>query len=188
MLSTTEARTLSPEVPEADRTRWSGDLTSRTGYHFHVRPINPTDEADLGCFFTHVTPDDLRFRFLSAVRIVPHQQLVVLSTMDHRRTENFLAIDPATGVIIASAMIAADAALVTAEVAIAIRADFKHRGVSWTLLDHAARYAKDRGFKSLESIESRDNHNAIDLEREMGFKMLPCPGDETLCIVRATFD
>ena len=188
MPTITEVKAPSPDFAVAECVRWSGDLTSRTGYRFHVRPISPTDAVDLGSFFTHVSPDDLRFRFLSAVRIVPHQELVALSTMDHRRTENFLAVDPDTGVIIASAMIAADAALVTAEVAIAIRADFKNRGVSWTLLEHVARYARDRGFKSLESTESRDNHRAIDLEREMKFKMLPCPGDETLCIVRATFD
>jgi GNAT superfamily N-acetyltransferase len=187
MVSKTDAKLPSPETWVDGRERWSTDLTSRTGYRFHVRPINPDDEQALGAFFTHVTPDDLRFRFLSAVRVVPHLQLIALSRMDHRRTENFLAIDPETELIIASAMIAADEALETAEVAIAIRADFKHRGISWTLLEHVAGYARARGFKSLESTESRDNHRAIELEQEMGFKMFPCPGEATLCIVRATF-
>ena len=109
MPTITEVKAPSPDFAVAECVRWSGDLTSRTGYRFHVRPISPTDAVDLGSFFTHVSPDDLRFRFLSAVRIVPHQELVALSTMDHRRTENFLAVDPDTGVIIASAMIAADA-------------------------------------------------------------------------------
>ncbi len=176
------------EIWADSRDRWSADVVSRTGYCFHVRPIRPDDEQALGTFFTHVTPDDLRFRFLSAVRTVPHLQLVALAEVDHSRTENFLAIDPGTGTIIASAMIAADAALKTAEVAIAISADFKRRGVSWTLLDHFARYAKARGFRSLESTESRDNHRAIELEQDMGFKLLPCPGDATLCIVRATLN
>jgi len=188
MVSKTDAEPATSEIWADTRERWSTDLTSRTGYRFHVRPISPDDEQALGSFFTRVTPDDLRFRFLSAVRTVPHLQLIALSRMDHRRTENFLAIDPDSGLIIASAMIAADAALQTAEVAIAISADFKQRGVSWTLLDHVARYARARGFKSLESTESRDNHRAIALEQQMGFELLPCPGDATLCIVRATFN
>jgi len=187
MVSKIDPEPATSDIWADSREHWTTDIVSRTGYRFHVRPIRPDDEQALGTFFTHVTPDDLRFRFLSAVRTVPHLQLVALAEVDHSRTENFLAIDPGTGIIIASAMIAADAALKTAEVAIAINADFKHRGVSWTLLDHVARYAKARGFRSLESIESRDNHRAIELEQEMGFKMLACPGDATLCIVRATF-
>lgn len=90
--------------------------------------------------------------------------------------------------MIATAMLAADADLVRAEVAIAIRSDFKHRGISWTMLDHVAHMAKAKNFKTLESIESRDNHEAIELEREMGFVAIPSPGDPTSVIVRATLD
>lgn len=144
------------------------------------------DEAALADFFTHVTPEDMRFRFLSAIRKVDHERLVAMTDVDHQQTENFLAFEPGSAVIIATAMLAADAALEKAEVAIAIRSDFKRRGVSWTLLEHVARAARAKGLASIESIESRDNHAAIDLEREMGFTALPCPGDPTMVIVRAT--
>jgi acetyltransferase len=156
---------------------WSGDLTARSGYLFHVRPASPSDEASLAEFFTHVDQTDLRFRFLTAVQKVRHDQLEALVTVDHSRTENFLAFEPGSDTIIATAMMAADEAMTNAEVAIAIRSDFKRRGISWTLLDHVARFAASQGIRTLESVESRDNQGAIELEREMGWTSSFTPGD-----------
>ncbi|WP_380784465.1 GNAT family N-acetyltransferase [Sphingomonas sp. R86520] len=167
---------------------WSADLVTRSGYAFHVRPAMPSDEMALGEFFTHVDKEDLRFRFLTAIQKVGHDQLQALVTVDHQRTENFLAIEPGTGLIIATAMLAADETLTNAEVAIAIRADFKRGGISWTLLDHVARFAVAKGIKTVESIESRDNHEAIELERERGWTASGCPGDPTVMVLRKTLD
>jgi GNAT superfamily N-acetyltransferase len=164
---------------------WSGELVTRTGFRFFARVAVPADGVALGEFFTVVSPDDLRFRFLSSVRNLPPGQLIAMTDFDHRTTENFLAFDDDRRVIIATAMLAADAGLDTAEVALAIRPDYKQLGVSWTLLGHVARFAQAKGIKTLESIESRDNHEAIELEREMGFETLPCPDDSALLILRA---
>lgn len=66
-------------------------LTTRTGFRVLVRPAGEADEAALAGLFAHVTAEDLRFRFLSSVRQVPHDQLVAMTKIDHRQTENFLA-------------------------------------------------------------------------------------------------
>lgn len=92
------------------------------------------------------------------------ERLHALTHVDHLRTESFLALDAASGILIATAMLAADAALETAEVAIAIRSDYKRRLVSWSLLKHVARFAKAKGFRSIESIESRANHDPVAAE------------------------
>ncbi|PTW47306.1 acetyltransferase [Sphingomonas faeni] len=165
---------------------WSTDLTTRDGYVFHVRPASPADEPALGEFFEHVDKEDLRFRFLSAIHKVGHDQLLALVTVDHEHTENFLAFDPATNRIVATGMLAADESLTRAEVAIAIRTDFKRRGISWTLLDHVAAFARAKGIATLESIESRDNHQAIELERERGWIASACPGDPASMMLRMT--
>lgn len=157
-------------------------LTTRSGFKITVRPAVPADETALGEFFTHVAQDDLRFRFLSGCRTVSHDQLVSLTRSDDR-TENFLALAP-DGVLIASAMLACDAAMEKGEVAIAVRADYKHRGVGWELLKHVARDAEQAGIKTLESLESRENHAAIELERELGFTVASCDMDPTLVTVR----
>lgn len=167
---------------------WSQYLTTRTGFRFHVRPARPADEGTLAEFFTHVTREDLRFRFLTGLDEVGHDLIANLVMVDHKRTENFLAFDEHGSMMIATAMLACDPALDRGEVAICIRKDFKHRGVSWELLAHIARFAEAKGVKTLESIESHENHAAIELEREMGFTVEPYPGDSTLVLVRRRLD
>ncbi len=162
---------------------WARLITTRTGFRFTVRPVNLADEPGLTDFFAHVSHDDLRFRFLSGLNVVGHDRIVALAAVDHEATENFLAFDAESGAMIASGMLACDPGLERGEVAISIREDYKHRGVAWELLAHIARYAEAKGVKVLESIESADNHAAIDLEREMGFTAVPYPGDATLVLV-----
>lgn len=163
---------------------WSRELTTRTGFRFSVRPARPDDEAALAEFFTHVTLDDLRFRFLSTVKQVSADQLAAMTQFDHHRTENFLAFADGSPAVIATAMLACDDALEVGEVAIAIRAEDKNKGVGWELLRHITRYAEAKGVKSLESLESRANHQAIALEKELGFVAQPYPDDASLVLVR----
>lgn len=163
-------------------------LTTRTGFGFDVRPAQPNDEAALAEFFTHVEKDDLRFRFLSALNTVGHHLLASMTNVDHDRTENILAFDDDGKTIIASAMLATDADGKRAEVAMAIRGDYKRKGISWTMLDHIALLAKAKGIRTLESIEARDHHEAIEMEREMGFTASTCPGDPTLVVLQAKLD
>lgn len=177
----------SPELALSERpglSGWNVDLVTRSGFAFHVRAAGPSDESALGAFFEDVDKEDLRFRFLSAIQKVSHTQLEPLVSVDHNATENFLAIELETGRILATAMMAADKAMQHAEVAIAIRADFKRRGISWMLLEHVARFAAAKGIQTLESLESRDNHEAIELERDMGWRATSCPGDAALMVLK----
>lgn len=157
-------------------------LSTWTGFSFSVRPVRPDDEAALADFFTRVSPEDRHFRFLSGVDRVAHSFLERLVQVDHDHSEDFLAFDGE--LLIASAMIATDPEAKRAEVAISVRADYKHRGVGWTLLDFVARHAAARGVSLVESIESRDNIEAIALEKEMGFTATPYPGDPCLVLVQ----
>ncbi len=158
-------------------------LTTRSGFEFHVRPVVPSDEAALTEFFSHVTKDDLRFRFLSPIPEVGKEMLSYLINVDHDHKEDFLALDIDDKTVIASAMIGANEDKSVAEVAIVVHADYKHRGMSWTFLEYVASEARRSGIKKLQSIESRENHAAIELEREMGFTAKSYPGDATLILL-----
>jgi N-acetylglutamate synthase-like GNAT family acetyltransferase len=163
---------------------WSKNITTRAGLEFHVRPACADDEAALGAFFAKVTPEDMRFRFLTALKTVDHDRLVSMTNVDHRQTENFLAFVKDQPDIIATAMLACTPDMAKGEVAIAILPNFKKKGVSWELLAHVARFAEAKGVKTLEAVESRDHHAAIELEREMGFTAISYPGDSTLMLVQ----
>lgn len=163
---------------------WSNRITTRSGVKLNVRPASPEDEALLEAFFGRVTPEDLRFRFLSPVRKPGHDMVAPLVQVDHTTTENFLAFAEDGDTLVATAMIAAEPSLERAEVAIAVSADFKHKGVGWSLLELVADYARARGIKAIESVEARDNREAIGLEQEMGFAATAYPGDSTLVLLR----
>ena len=122
--------------------RWNTDLTTHTGLTFLVRPARPDDEAALHDFFENVTPEDLRFRFLSTVKEVGHDRLVAMTRVDHRQNESFLAFEHENGPIIGAAMLACDEKLDTGEVAVSISRDHKNRGIGWELLGHVTRYAE----------------------------------------------
>lgn len=163
---------------------WSCNLLTRGGLVLHVRPVRPEDDVRLAEFFAHLTPQDLRFRFLGGVREVSRERLLSMTQVDHSSTENFLAFSDDSEAIIASAMVACDTTTQRAEVAISVRAEYKHMGVAWEMLRHAARFAEASGAKSLESLESRANHEAIELEREQGFVAVPYADDPTLVLIR----
>ncbi len=160
---------------------------TRDGLILAVRPAHAEDADALREFFDAVTDEDRRFRFLTAVRHVGADQIGSLTHVDHWRTESWLAYDKATGALVASAMLACDAAMDTGEVAISIHGAYRGRGVGWTMLDVVAGAAQQRGLKRVISIEDRENHAAIELEREKGFVAHGVEGDAHLVMLEKRF-
>ncbi|SDD36807.1 acetyltransferase [Sphingomonas sp. YR710] len=162
-------------------------LLTRESVRLNVRPATPDDEPELGRFFDKVSDEDRRFRFFTAAAHLSHEQLEPLVKVDHLQVESFLAFEDLTGQLVASGLLASDRASDTAEVAISVRADYRGKGVGWALLDLLAEEARKRGVRRVISIESRDNHAAIELEREKGFEPQPVEDDPTLVILSKTF-
>jgi acetyltransferase len=163
------------------------DHTTRDGLALTVRPAYAEDEPLLEAFFDRVTVDDRRFRFLAASKHIGHGQLEPLTHVDHWRTESFLGFDAQNRELVASALLACDARMDTGEIAVSVRADYRGRGVGWTMLDMLAREAQRRGLKRVISIEDRDNHAAIELEREKGFEAHGIDGDPHLVMLERVF-
>jgi len=161
-------------------------LTTRTGGQFLVRSATPDDAELLTEFFSHVTRADLRFRFLIGMKEISSDNIEMLTHPDHAQTESFVVFSQDGLTLVATGMLACDEKLNRGEVAIVIRQDHKHKGISWELLAYIAHIAEAKGVKTLESIESRENHEAIELERDMGFAVTEYPGDASLVLVSRT--
>jgi len=174
-------------MPDSDTLQFPIRITTGTGIDIEVRPVATGDEDALAAFFDQVSDEDRRFRFFAAADHVSHEQLQPLIKIDHFHVENFLASDRLTGELVASALLACDGPLDTAEVAVSIRADYRGKGVGWALLDLLASEAQKRGVRRVIAIESRDNHAAIELEREKGFAPEPFEGDPALVVLAKTF-
>ncbi|HKR91861.1 GNAT family N-acetyltransferase [Novosphingobium sp.] len=165
----------------------SVNLPTRSGITLEVRPVTEADEPALAAFFDRITDEDRRFRFFAAAEHVGHEQLKPLVHTDHFRTESWLGINKGSGEIVASGLLACDGPLDTAEVAIAVCANHKGKGIGWAMLDFLARQAEARSCRRVIAIESRGNHAAIEVEREKGFRPEPFEGDPTLVILSKTF-
>ena len=162
-------------------------LSTRSGVALDVRSATEADEPALAAFFDKVSDEDRRFRFFTAGEHVSHEQLEPLIHTDHFRSDSFLAFDVATGELVASALLACDGPLDTAEIAVSIRQDYRGKGVGWALLDFLGLQAERRGVRRVIAIEARENHAAIELEREKGFTPEPFEGEPTLVILSKTF-
>lgn len=162
-------------------------LATRSGIEIDVRPATEDDIDILKTFFEGVSAEDRRFRFLAAAAHVSLDQIAPLVNADHFRTESWLGFDKEAGVLIASGLLACDGPLETGEIAISVGSAYRNKGVGWAMLDFLAKQAQNRGCRRAISIESRDNHAAIELEREKGFKPEPMEGDPTLVVLSKTF-
>lgn len=162
-------------------------LTTRGGVSLLVRPAGAEDEPALAAFFDRVSDEDRRFRFLTAAEHVDHAQLLPLVTSDHYRSESFLAFDRANGELVASALLACNSDFTLGEVAISVRANYRGHGVGWALLDLLGEEARKRGVRKVIAIEARENHAAIELERQRGFEPQPFEDDPTLVLLTKTF-
>lgn len=158
-------------------------LTTNSGLEFVVRPSKPSDRQGLAFLLTHMSPEDMHFRFLTPAHRISNDVLQMMTDVDHQHSVNLLAVDRDTFIPVASLLIAADNTGQDVEVAMAVQAHFKHRGLSWTLLEYAIENLRHCGFHHLLSIEMRENGAAIDLEKEMGFRAQPFPGDPGLTLL-----
>lgn len=158
-------------------------LKTHTELEFLVRPARPDDRQGLAFLFSQLTPEDIHFRFLTPLHRVPNDVREQMTHVDHIHVENFLAFDRDTNVPIASAMLAADDQMEEAEVALAVHSHFKHKGVSWTLLNYVTEQARAKGIKRLRSLEHRSHSAAIELQREMGFTARAYPEDQALILL-----
>jgi acetyltransferase len=147
--------------------QWSADLTTRSGTKLHVRPGGSDDRDLLADLFANVSAADLRFRFMGTIKKLSTDQLDAL-------------LDPAQGMVtyiafaeggsaVACCTLAEEPGGQSAEVTLSVRSDWKGRGVSWTLLEHVLACAAARGLRRVNSLESGDDREAINLQREMGF-------------------
>ena len=63
----------------------AGTARLRDGTEIDLRPIRPEDEPLLHDLVAHMTPEDLRLRFLAPIRALSHQLAARLTQIDYDR-------------------------------------------------------------------------------------------------------
>lgn len=143
----------------------------RTGERIAIRPIRPEDEPRLIALVAATTPEDLRLRFLGALRELPHAMAARLSQIDYAREMAFVATAiPSDGAILGVARMVADPENEVAEYAILVRSDWKGRGLGYMLMTNLLAYARARGLKRLHGDVLRENATMLQMADELGFR------------------
>jgi acetyltransferase len=135
-----------------------------------IRPIRPTDEAAEADFFAHLTPEDVRFRFFSALKQLPPKLLFRLTHIDYVGEMAFVA-ERANGEIVGVARLVRDPDVTTGEYAVAIRPDMKGHGLANHLMQRVLDWGRGQGMTHAHALILADNGPMIAFARKLGGRL-----------------
>ena len=154
----------------------------RDGTALRMRPLRPEDEPMLHDLAAHMSNEDLRLRFFTPVRGLTHAVAARLSQLDYDRELALLAERDGTALGVAHFF--ADPDNLRAEYAIAVRSDWKGRGVGYVLMRRLIDIARQRGIGEFVGEVLRENEPMLQMCRELDFAIAPEPRDPAVMLVR----
>jgi acetyltransferase len=154
----------------------------RDGTALKLRPLRPEDEPMLHDLATHMSHEDLRLRFFTPLAGLSHAVAARLSQLDYDRELALLA--ELDGMALGVAHFFADPDRLRAEYAIAVRSDWKGRGIGYLLMTRLIDIARERGIGELIGEVLRENQPMLQMCRELGFSLVPQPADPTIVLVK----
>ena len=147
-----------------------------------IRPIRPSDEAAHANFFAHQTPDDIRFRFFSALKQIPPKLMFRLTHIDYVTEMAFIAVRPATGETLGVARLVRDGLSEDGEFAVAIRPDVKSHGLAYHLMQRLFDWGRSQDMTHVHALILSDNGPMIAFVRKLGCRLRRDPQDSTVVI------
>ena len=156
----------------------------RDGREVRLRRLRPEDEPMLHDLAAHMNPQDLRLRLFTPVHGLTHTVAARLPQLAYDRELALLAEldERALGVV----HFFADPDKRRAEYAIAVRSDWKGRGLGYLLMTRLIDIARQRGIRKLVGEVLRENAPMLNMCRELGFVVTTEPGDPAAVMVSKT--
>ena len=136
-----------------------------------IRPIRPEDAQAHAAFFHRLSPQDIRYRFFSAMRELSPEQTVRLTQVDYDREMAFVAVREASGETVGVSRLACDADGGSGEFAVIVQADMKGRGLASHLMRRLITWARQRGLREIEGQILADNQPMLAFVRHLGFTL-----------------
>jgi acetyltransferase len=152
------------------------------GGEYNVRPIHPDDSQMLQVLVSQLSPESRYFRFASSMAELPPSMLARFTLIDYDREMALVAQH--AGAVLGVARYSADPDRLSAEYAIAVRSDWKGRGVGYLLMTRLIDVARRQGVGELVGEVLYDNRQMLAMCRELGFNLAADPDDASLVRVR----
>jgi acetyltransferase len=151
-----------------------------------IRPICAGDAHAHGEFFRRLTPEDLRFRFFTAVRELPPAAFARLTSVDHVTETAFIGVRDSTGETVGVARLARLPSLPEGEFALVVQPDMKHKGLASELMHRLVGWARRQGLRAIVGQVLADNVQMLEFARHFGFRLSHQPDESDVIDVRLT--
>jgi acetyltransferase len=154
------------------------------GERVTIRPIRPEDAEAHGAFFHRLSPQDIRFRFFSAMRELSAEQTARLTQVDYDREMAFVAVRDVTGETVGVSRLVCEAEGRSGEFAIIVQADMKGKGLASRLMRRLIEWGRTRGLSEIVGQVLADNAPMLAFVRHLGFSVRRMPEEPDVMEVR----
>jgi acetyltransferase len=159
---------------------YPAELTARyeaKGRKFTLRPIRPEDADAHGAMFARLTPEDIRFRFFSAMRALSAEQISRMTDVDYGREMAMIAVDEAGATAGVARLVRNDTDGATAEFAVVVEPAVKGLGLASALMRAIIAWGKAQGVTEISGQILADNAPMLAFIKRLGFSITRIPGE-----------
>ena len=148
-----------------------------------MRVLRPEDAHYYPKFIAHLTLEDLRLRFFTAIKQLSDDRISELTHLDYARAMAFIAIDEAADIMLGIVRLHLDADRQGGEYAVIVRSALKGRGLGWLLMQRMIDYARAFGLKTVHGQVLTENTTMLRMCRELGFAIADDPHSKEIKVV-----
>jgi acetyltransferase len=148
-----------------------------------MRPLTPPDGALYPEFAAHLTLEDTRLRFFTAIAELSEERISELTHIDYDRAMAFIAIDEATGLMLGVVRLHLDKDRRSGEYAVTVRSALKGHGLGWLLMQRMIEYARMIGLARVHGQVLAENTTMLRMCAELGFHVADDPGGSGIKLV-----
>jgi acetyltransferase len=148
-----------------------------------MRPLRPEDAALYPDFAAHVTLEDARLRFFSAISALSDARIAELTHLDYDRAMAFIAIDEASAAMLGVVRLHLDEDRKGGEYAVIVRSALKGHGLGWLLMQRMIEYARMIGLKRVHGQVLAENTMMLHMCAHLGFHIGDDPHAKDIKVV-----
>lgn len=146
---------------------------------FTIRPIRPEDAQAHGAFFKRLSPEDIRYRFFSAMRELSAEQMARMTQVDYEREMAFVAVrigsDGETETVGVARLVRENPE--RGEFAVIVQPDMKGQGLARYLMQRLIDWARSQGLLEIVGQVLSENLPMLGFIRRLGFTIHHLPDE-----------
>jgi acetyltransferase len=150
---------------------------AQDGERLIIRPIRPEDAEQHGAFFSRLSPQDIRYRFFTAMRELSPEQMARLTQVDYDREMALIAVRETSGETVGVARLVCELGDAEGEFAVIVQADMKGRGLATHLMQRLIDWARARRLRAIVGQVLADNAPMLAFVRHLGFSLKRMPDE-----------